>query len=153
MVHHPGRTHDPRVGRAGDRVASLLSAEQRGLLLCPADEQHPLGVPLGLEPGEVVMGDVVLALTPGEVDHRHARVATEPVDRGDKPLSDRVHQRRRGERRSPVPTEEPDRPVHMLQPGLVDVEIHPVDALDLQGDVVIEDISDAAGYRHHKLRS
>ena len=29
-----------------------------------------------------------------------------------------------------------------LQPRLVDVEIHPVDALDLEGDVFAEDVGD-----------
>ena len=41
----------------------------------------------------------------------------------------------------------------MLQPRLVDVQEHPVDALHLQRHVIGQHISDAAGYRHLKLRS
>jgi hypothetical protein len=34
-----------------------------------------------------------------------------------------------------------------------DVQVHPVEALDLEGDVLGEDIGDPAGYRHHQLRA
>jgi hypothetical protein len=44
-------------------------------------------------------------------------------------------------------------PGRVLQPRLVDVEVQPVDALHLERDVLGQDIGDAAGYRHHKLRS
>lgn len=36
---------------------------------------------------------------------------------------------------------------------VIHVQIQPVDALDLQRDVLIKDIADAARYRHHNLRS
>ena len=99
------------------------------------------------------MRDVVLTLTLGELDHRHVALAAEPVDRGDERLADRIHQRRGGERRTPMPAQEPHHPVHVLQPRLIHVQIQPVDALDLQRHVLIKDIADAARYRHHKLRS
>ena len=35
-------------------------------------------------------------------------------------------------------------PLHVLQPRLVDVQVHPVDALDLQGHVLGENIASAA---------
>ena len=91
------------------------------------------------------MRHIVLALTPDEVDHRHLVVAAEPVDRTDEALADRVHQRRGRERRPAMAAEEPHHPVHVLQPGLVHVQVHPVDALHLHGDVLTQDISDAAG--------
>jgi len=50
-----------------------------------------------------------------------------------------------------MPAEEPRHPRRVLQPRLVDVQIHPVDAIHLERDVLSQDISDAAGYRHHKL--
>lgn len=50
-------------------------------------------------------------------------------------------------------TEERHHPVHVLQPGLIDVQEHPIDALNLKRHMLIEDISNAAGYRHIKLRS
>ena len=39
------------------------------------------------------------------------------------------------------------------QPGLPYVEVHPVDRLHLEDDVIVEDISDAARYGHCGLRS
>jgi hypothetical protein len=41
----------------------------------------------------------------------------------------------------------------VLQPRLVDVEVHLIDALHLKGHVPRQDIGDAASYRHHRLRS
>ena len=65
-------------------VAALLGAEHRGLLLRPADEHHPLrrGEPL-----EVLMHDVVLALTLGEVHPRDALGLGEPVHRRGEPVA------------------------------------------------------------------
>jgi hypothetical protein len=40
-----------------------------------------------------------------------------------------------------------------LEPGLIDVEIHAVDAFDLEGDVLAEDIGDGPWYSHRWLRS
>ncbi len=41
----------------------------------------------------------------------------------------------------------------VLQLRHVDVAIHPIDALHLERHMIIEDIADAARYRHHRLRS
>jgi hypothetical protein len=41
----------------------------------------------------------------------------------------------------------------VLQPGLVDVAVHPVDRLDLERHVPVQDIGNTARYRHDKLRS
>ena len=49
--------------------------------------------------------------------------------------------------------EEPSHPTAIGQPENRDVEIHPIDALHLKLDVIIENIGDTARYRHHKLRS
>jgi len=105
------------------------------------------------EPGQVLLRQVVLALPLREVHHSHLVLPAEPVDRGDEALGHRVHQRRGGERRPAVTTEEPDHPVHMLQTRLIDVEVHAVDRLDLQAHVPGQDICDAARYRHRQLRS
>jgi hypothetical protein len=45
---------------------------------------------------------------------------------------------------SPVEVGEPGRATRVLQKRLVDVEIHPVDRLDLERDMTIEDIGHAA---------
>src|SRR5205823_6272819 len=64
LVHHTGLQRDPRVGRAV-AAAALAGPEQRDLLLRPAGEQHAIGPG---EPGQELLGHVVLALAPGEVD-------------------------------------------------------------------------------------
>src|SRR5579863_6960875 len=46
-----------------------------------------------------------------------------------------------------------DHPALVLQPRHVQVQIHPVDALDLERHVTGQDISGAASYRHRRLRS
>jgi len=42
VVHHGGGLHDPGVSSAGLRIPALLGAEHWRLLLCLADEDHPL---------------------------------------------------------------------------------------------------------------
>ena len=46
-----------------------------------------------------------------------------------------------------------DHSADVLQPWLVDVAVQPIDALDLEDDMIGENLGDAAGYIHHKLRS
>ena len=88
------------------------------------------------------MRDVVLTLPLRELDDRHALIGCEPVDRGDERPRDRVHQRRGGVPGTPVTDEEPRRPGRVLQPGLVDVQVEPVDALHLQHHMIGEHIGD-----------
>jgi hypothetical protein len=53
----------------------------------------------------------------------------------------RGHQRRGGEPVAPVPGEERGDPGAMLQPGLVQVQVHAVDRLDLEQHVTSQHIS------------
>ena len=101
----------------------------------------------------MLVHDVVLALALGEVHPRHAVVAGEAVHRGVEGLAALRQRRGRGDRQAQLLVDEPDQPGLVLQPGHVGVEIHPVDALHLEQHMLIEDIGDAAGYRHHWLRS
>ena len=41
-------------------------------------------------------------------------------------------------------TQELDHPLHVLQASLKDIQVHPIDALDLQGDMPGENISGTA---------
>ncbi len=68
-------------------------------------------------------------------------------------LRDRVHQRRGRERHAPVPLEEPDDSHRVHQLRLVEVQVHPVDALHLEDHMVIEHVTDSLGYLHGGLRS
>jgi len=87
---------------------------------------------------------VVLTLTFDEVDHRHVLITAVPVDARDEGLADRVHQRRGRERLAPMSPEEPHHPVDVLKLRHVQVAEHPVDRLDLQRHMFVQDISNAA---------
>ena len=95
--------------------------------------------------GQVVLGHIVLALALGEVDEVEAPVGHEAVDAHHEALGDRVHEGGGDEGHPTVALEEPDDPRRVHELGLVQIQVHPVDALDLQGDVVGEDIGDACG--------
>src|SRR5580765_7628388 len=94
LVDHPGGAHDPRIGVALG-VTATLGAEQRGLLLRPPDEQHPL---VAGEPGQVLVHDVVLALALHEVDPRHPLIAGEAAHRVAERVSDLPERGGRGDR-------------------------------------------------------
>jgi hypothetical protein len=140
VVDHPRGAHDPRIRRPLG-VTTLLGAEQPGLLLGTADEQHPL---LGCELGQVLVHEVVLALALGEVHPRHVLVTGEAAHRVAEPIADLPQRCGRGDRQPELPVHEPDEPGLVLQPGHVHVEIHPVDALHLEHHVIGQDISDSA---------
>ena len=142
MVHDRRAPHQPRVGSAGHRVAAFLGAEHAGLLLSAPDEQHALG---SVETGQVLVRHVVFALSGPKVDEIDTLIGYEPVDVGYEALRDRVHQRGRHEREPAVALEEPDHPELVLKPRLVDVEVHPVDALHLEAHMVFENIGHSAG--------
>ena len=63
-------------------------------------------------------------------------------------LGDRVHQRRGDELEPPVALEEADHAQLMLQLGLVQVQVQPVDALKLEGHMLVEHVCGGSGYRH-----
>jgi len=92
VVDHPGGLDDPRVGPARG-VVPFLGPEQRRLLLGPADEDHALSAPGRLEPGQVLVHHVVLALAPGEVHPRDLLLAGETVDRGGEAVGDLAQRR------------------------------------------------------------
>ena len=97
-----------------------------------------------MELSQELMGDIVFTLSVGEVDDRYALVFGEAVEGGDEVLADRLQQRRRREGLAPMVAEERHNSSGELQAGLVDVQVHPVDALDLQGHVVGEDFASTA---------
>jgi hypothetical protein len=138
---HRRGPHEPRVGPAGLRVPAFLGAEDRCLLLRPADEDDPLGT----GKARAVRGrDVLLALARMEGDQRNALGLHERVDGGAKALADGLHQRRRREGLAAVCAKEVDHPTLRLQAGDVEVEVQPVDALELPGDVVLDDVGNRA---------
>jgi hypothetical protein len=128
----------PQVLRPGRRVAALLGTEHPGLLLGAADEQHPL--PAG-EVSQVPVRDRVLVLALAEGHQVQPPGRDEVMDVRHERLGDRRHQHRRRVLVPPVADEERRDPAAILQSRLVDVEVHPVDRLDLEDHVARQDIS------------
>lgn len=149
VVDHPGGVHDPRVGHTIS-VPTLLGPEQRGLLLRPADEHHPL---LRGERGQLLVHDIVLALALHEVDPRDALGVGEPVHRRDEPVGDLGQRRSRGDRQPQLPVHIAHQARRVLQLRLIHIQIHPVDAFHLEPDVTGQDIGDTSRYGHHGLRT
>jgi hypothetical protein len=138
VVDHCGGGHDPRVGRPRGGVVSSFGVEDSSFLLGPADEQHSLRA---LGSGQVLVHDVVLALTLAEVDHRETVIDGVATNAGDEVLAHRRHQRRGRDLETPMPGQEPDDLSDALQFRDVDVQIHPVEGLDLEHHMVRQDIS------------
>jgi hypothetical protein len=138
LVGYPLLAHQPRERRPGVGVAAFAGAPHPGLLLRHPDEHDPL---VRGEVGQVLLGHVVLALPRDELDQVQAALVDEPVDRRHERPRDRGHHRPRRERQPPMTLEEPDHAQLPLQLGHVQVQVHPIDRLDLQRDVARQDIS------------
>jgi len=138
--------HQPRVAGPGHRVAPLLGAEYQRLLLRAADEQDPLRDaavgPGGL--GQVPLGDVVFPLAFAEVHQVQAMSGDVVVDVRHERLGHRPHEHRGRILVPAVAGEELLHPAAVLQPGLEDVEVETVDALDLEHHVIGQDVGDSA---------
>jgi hypothetical protein len=131
LVHHRRGPHDPRVGPAV-RGAALLGPEHGVLLLRPPDEQHPLPAPRRLEGSQVLVHHLVFALAPGEVNARDAMAVSESGQPGREVPAHRGDRRGGGDRQAQVAMDEPEHPLHPLQLRHVQVQVHPVDRLDLE---------------------
>jgi hypothetical protein len=131
-------------------VVAPLGPPHVRLLLGPARRQHPVRAG---EVGQHPLGDLVLALAFPEVHQLQPAGGDEVADVRDERLAHRIHQRGGGIHVAAVAGEEPRHPAAIGQPGLPDVQVHPVDALSLEGHVIRKDIGQGARYRHGKLRS
>jgi hypothetical protein len=129
------------LGKLTSPSQAAIRAERKLQLQEALNRMDPLA-PVGS--GVILLGDVILALPLGEGDQRDLLLKDEAVDRGDEGLVDGVHEGRGGEGLAAMATEEGGHTAVGLEPGLVDVEIHAVDAFDLKGHVFAEDIGDGA---------
>ena len=75
------------------------------------------------------------------------------MDRRSEPVGDLGQRGRRCDRQPQLLVHVADKPIGVLQLRHIHVEEHPVDALDLEGDVLSEDIGDVPGYGDYRLRS
>lgn len=118
-----------------------FGAEHVRLLLGHPDEDDLVGTG---ESGQVLVHDVVLALPLGEADHRDVVRGGIASDVGDELAGHRGNESGRGDGEAPVPHEVAGHLTGALQLGDVDVEVHPVDALDLEQHVLAQHLSDRA---------
>src|SRR5258708_19181523 len=88
----------------------------------------------------------VLALSLAELHERNLMLRHEAFQLGDKTPAHRAHQRRRWQRLTAMLAEETHNPLLDLQPRHVDVEVHPVDPLDRELDILAENIGYALCY-------
>jgi hypothetical protein len=92
-------------------------------------------------PGQVLLGDLVLALPLREPDQVQPAGIDVVADAGGEPLGHRVHQRRGDELVAAVLAEEPVDALPILQPRLPQRQQHPVGAPDLQPHMSGQDLS------------
>ena len=100
------------------------------------------------ETGQIGRRHLILALALGEGEQRDAVGLGEGLDGLDEGVADGGEQGGGGEEVSAVVAQEADDAPLALELGDVDVEVHAVDALDFQGDVVAQDIGDGLWYTH-----
>jgi hypothetical protein len=98
-------------------------------------------------------GHVLLALSFGEGQQGNLLLADELIDGGDEGLAHGLHEGGRSEGVAAMEAEEGGDAGLVLQLGLVDIEVHAVDAFDFQGHMVAEDFGDSPRYAHGWLRS
>lgn len=146
VVDQPAGWHDPRVGIAVG-VAAFLGAKQLGLFLRATHEQHPFGAG---EPGQVLVGDVVFALSLGEIHPRDGVVASKPVHRCAERVGDLDQWRGRGDGQPQSSMHIAHQASWVLQSRHIDIAEHAVDALDVENHMFGQDIINRARYGHHK---
>src|SRR3954470_6890060 len=105
-----------------------------------------------MEPAQMLGGNIILALPFAKLHHRNLSLFREYLHRRDKVFADRVHQGAGNKPVSSMVAEEPDHAQFPLQLRYVHVQVHPVDSLDLQADVIGKHFRYASWYAHFRLR-
>src|ERR1700730_622080 len=150
VIDHRGGFHDPRIGSACVSATATLRAHDPRLLLGLADIEHALT--LG-EPSQVFLRDVVLALSLLEANQINALVVDELIDVANERFRHRCHRRRRRKTLAAMNPQVAHHGSHRLQMRDVDIQIHPVDRLDLQLHMLTQDFRHRSRYVHRGLRS
>lgn len=141
VVHHGGVGDQPGIGLAGDGIVATLGAIDVGLL-GPADEEDAFRAVVF---GQVLVRDVVLAFALLEVHEVEAVGVDEAVDRADELVGGRRHEDGGDEGLALVGPEEVGDAICEGELGLVEVQVHAVDALEFHGHVASEDVCGTAG--------
>ncbi|HEU5219603.1 MAG TPA: hypothetical protein VFU23_13165 [Gemmatimonadales bacterium] len=138
VVDHRLLLVQPRVSLPGRPVLALRGPPHPVLLLGHAGEQDALPA---VVPGQVLPGDLVLALSLREPDQVQPARVDVMADAGGEPRGHRQHQRRGDEPVAAVLAEEIVDALPVLQPRLPERQHRPVDATDLQRHVTGQDLS------------
>src|SRR5580693_9281611 len=149
LVDHRCRADQPGIGRAGCFVAPPFGAKHGHLLLRLANEHHALFL------GEllpVLGGHIVFALALAKLNHGNLLSFGKLFQGCHEHLADRIHQCAGGKLKAPVKAKERGYSLLPLELWDVHVQVHPVDSLHLQGDVLVEHFGNAAWYAHFRLR-
>jgi hypothetical protein len=146
VVDHRRRLDDPRIRPAAVRAVPLLGAEDRSLLLRLADKNDPF---FEREVAQALHHHIVFALAFAKQHDGKAMPRDKAVELHHKPPAHRAHQGRGGQRLPAMVAEKAHRPIRALQPWHVDVEVHAVDPLDRQPDMIGEKLGHPLCYHHH----
>jgi len=141
VIDHGGGTDQPGIGGSGLFIAPPLGAEHRGFLLRLADEQYTFLcgalLPIGGR-------HVIFALALLEQYDRHFLLNGELFHMRDERFGDGIHQGAGGERVAAMKAEKAGDPSGPLQRGHVHVQVHAVDAFDLQRHMFRQDLGHTA---------
>ena len=147
-VDHGGGVDDPGDGAAGvDAFAG--GTGDADFLLGDADEEDAFILGEG---AEFLLQDVVLALTFLEADPFHAFALDEGVDGFEEGLGHVDRLLGGGEAAAEVTAAEGGDAGLAGELGDIGVEIHPVEALQLQDDVIFLELGQAVGCAHDEFR-
>ena len=138
MAGHRRLLVQPRVPLPGRLVPALRGPPDPGFLLGHANEQDALPA---VVPGQVLLCDLVFALSLGEPDQVQPARIDVMADVGSELRGHRQHQRRGDEPVAAVLAEEIMDALPVPQPRLPERQHHPVDAPDLQHHVTGQDLS------------
>ena len=150
VVDHRAAFDDPGISLARLGTATALRPGDLCLLLRLADVKHAFA---SREPLQVLLRDIVLALPLLEAHQINAVAIDELLDAAQERLGHRRNGRRRGIGLLAMLAQVPDDPAHALQEWDVQIEIHPVDPLQLEGHMIAQDVSHRSCYGHRGLRS
>ena len=143
VVDRGRRADNPGIGRPVVGIPSLLGAEDTGLLLSLADEEHAF---VAGERGEVLLRDVILPLVLRKRDQIDAGGLGEALHGVHEALGQGGHHRGRRDARPEMLLHEVDDAAARLQRGHIAIEVHPVNRFQFEGHVIVEDFRDTFAY-------
>ena len=143
-VDHGGAVIDPGNGSSIGAVLANGPGDP-GLLLNHADKDHPFAC---LETPQMLLEDVILPLALLEANQRNGLFLEEIAQAENERIGHFPGLLGRGEAIAPVETKETGHPRRAGQPRDIGVEIHAVDAFELQDDMFALELGQTFGYIH-----